>query len=154
MALVRQNALSLPTMNESWAATALNYEKENMTVIDYWCSPTVTSTDPARHESLIGRTVQVALEEYSNIVLFGTIKAIEIMTVEETFEKFGPEGLNILGLPKCTSVTDFLREIHETLTSSNPEKINVFSPLANILINIKPIPAYLKSGRGNRTILR
>ena len=29
MALVRQNSLSLPTMNESWAQTALNYEKNN-----------------------------------------------------------------------------------------------------------------------------
>ncbi len=114
----------------------------------------MTSTDPGRHADLVGRTVQVALEEYSNIVSFGTIRSIEIMTVQETFEKFGPEGLDILGLPKCTSVTDFLREIHETLTSSNPEKINVFSPLANIIINIKPIPAYLKSGRGNRAVIR
>lgn len=154
MALARPNVLSLPTMNEAWAETAKNYEKENLTDIDYWCSPTITSTDPARHAELIGRTVQVALEEYSNIVLYGTIKSIEILTVEETFERFGPEGQNILGLPKCTSVTDFLREIHETLTTSNPEKINVFSPLANIIINIQPLPAQVKNGRNTRTILR
>lgn len=154
MALTRPNVLSLPTMNEAWAETAKNYEKENLTEIDYWCSPSITSTDPVRHAELLGRTVQVALEEYSNIVLYGTIKGIEILTVEETFEKFGPGGLNILGLPKCTSVTDFLREIHETLTSSSPEKINVFSPMANIVINIKPIPACLKSKKGSRTILK
>ena len=154
MALVRQNALSLTTMSESWAASAREFEAGGQPEIDYWCSPTVTSTDPGRHADLVGRTVQVAREEYSNIVSFGTIRSIEIMTVQETFEKFGPEGLDILGLPKCTSVTDFLREIHETLTSSNPEKINVFSPLANIIINIKPIPAYLKSGRGNRAVIR
>lgn len=154
MALTRPNVLSLPTMNEAWAESARNYEKENLTEIDYWCSPTVTSTDPARHAELIGRMVQVALEEYSNIVLYGSIKSIEILTVEETFEAFGPEGKNILGLPKCVSVTDFLREIHETLTSSNPEKINVFSPLANIIIQIKPIPAYLKNSRRSRTILK
>ncbi len=154
MALVRQNALSLTTMSESWATTARELEAAGQPEIDYWCSPTVTSTDPSRHADLVGRTVQVALEEYSNIILFGTIRSIEIMTVQETFEKFGPEGSGILGLPKCTSVTDFLREIHETLTSSNPEKINVFSPLANIIINIKPIPAYLKSGRGNRAVIR
>ena len=106
MALTRPNVLSLPTMNESWAITARNYEKEGLTEIDYWCSPTITSTDPARHAELAGRMVQVALEEYSNIVLYGAIKSIEILTVEETFERFGPEGLNILGLPKCTSVTD------------------------------------------------
>ena len=153
MALVRQNALSLPTMNESWAQTALNYEKNNLTVIDYWCSPSMTSTDPARHAELVGRVVQVAFEEYSNVVLYGTIKSIEILSVEETFEKYGPEGLNILGLPKCTSGTDFLREIHETLTSSNPEKINMFSSLANIVIEIRPLPPYLRSGRGNRTII-
>lgn len=144
MALARPNVLSLPTMNEAWAETAKNYEKENLSDIDYWCSPTITSTDPARHAELVGRTVQVALEEYSNIVLYGTIKNIEILTVEETFERFGPEGQNILGLPKCTSVTDFLREIHETLTTSNPEKINVFSPLANIIINIQPLPARIR----------
>lgn len=154
MALARPNVLSLPTMNEAWAETAKNYEKENLSDIDYWCSPTITSTDPARHAELVGRTVQVALEEYSNIVLYGTIKNIEILTVEETFERFGPEGQNILGLPKCTSVTDFLREIHETLTTSNPEKINVFSPLANIIINIQPLPARIKNGRNTRTILR
>ena len=154
MALVRQNALSLPTTNEAWAQTALNYESENLTVIDYWCSPTVTSTDPARHAELIGRVVQVAFEEYSNIVLYGTIQSIEILSVEETFEKYGPEGEGILGLPKYTSVSDFLREIHETLTTSNPEKITMFSPLANIVIQIRPIPPYLKSGRGNRTIIR
>ena len=154
MALTRPNVLSLPTMNESWAITARNYEKEGLTEIDYWCSPTITSTDPARHAELAGRMVQVALEEYSNIVLYGAIKSIEILTVEETFERFGPEGLNILGLPKCTSVTDFLREIHETLTSSNPEKINVFSPLANTIISIKPIPAYLKDKRGKRPMLK
>ncbi len=95
MALVRQNALSLPMMNESWAETARNYEQQNMTEIDYWCSPAMTSTDPARHAELIGRIVQVAYEEYSNIVLYGTIKAIEVLTVEETFEKYGPEGQNI-----------------------------------------------------------
>ncbi|MDO5415773.1 MAG: hypothetical protein Q4F29_01115 [Lachnospiraceae bacterium] len=154
MALVRQSALSLPMMNEAWAQTALHYETENLTEIDYWCSPTMTSTDPARHAELIGRTVQVGYEEYSNIVLYGTIKSIEILSVEETFEKYGPEGLRILGLPKCANVTDFLREIHETLTSSNPEKINVFSPMANIVIAIKPIPGYLKHGTGNRTVLR
>ena len=88
MALVRQNALSLPMMNESWAETARNYEQQNMTEIDYWCSPAMTSTDPARHAELIGRIVQVAYEEYSNIVLYGTIKAIEVLTVEETFEKY------------------------------------------------------------------
>lgn len=154
MALVRQNTLSLPMMNESWVQTARNYEQENLTEIDYWCSPTMTSTDPARHAELIGRTVQVAYEEYSNIVLYGTIKAIEILTVEETFEKFGPEGCRILGLPKCTSITDFLREIHESFSSSNPEKINVFSPIANIIINIKPIPAHLQSGKGKRAVLR
>ena len=135
MALVRQNALSLPTMNESWAQTALNYEKNNLTVIDYWCSPSMTSTDPARHAELVGRVVQVAFEEYSNVVLYGTIKSIEILSVEETFEKYGPEGL------------------HETLTSSNPEKINMFSSLANIVIEIRPLPPYLRSGRGNRRII-
>ena len=154
MALVRQNALSLPMMNESWAETARNYEQQNMTEIDYWCSPAMTSTDPARHAELIGRIVQVAYEEYSNIVLYGTIKAIEVLTVEETFQKYGPEGQNILGLPKCTSITDFLREIHESLSSSNPEKINVFSPMANIIIQIKPIPAHLLNGKGNRAVFR
>ncbi|MCI9594375.1 MAG: hypothetical protein HFG51_09575 [Lachnospiraceae bacterium] len=154
MALVRQNILSLPMMNESWVETARNYELTHLTEIDYWCSPTITSTDPARHAELIGRAVQVAYEEYSNIVLYGTIKAIEILTVEETFEKFGPDGQNILGLPKCNSITDFLREIHESLSSSNPERINVFSPIANIIIQIKPIPVHLQNGKGNRTILR
>ena len=134
MALTRPNVLSLPTMNESWAITARNYEKEGLTEIDYWCSPTITSTDPARHAELAGRMVQVALEEYSNIVLYGAIKSIEILTVEETFEKYGPEGQN--------------------MTSSNPEKINVFSPLANIIISIKPIPAYLKDKRGKRPMLK
>lgn len=153
MALVRPNALSLPTTNESWANTALNYEEAQLTELDYWCSPTVTSTDPARHADLIGRTVQVAFEEYSNIVLYGTIQRIELLTVEETFEKYGPEGQRILGIPKCTSITDFLREIHETFPSSNPEKINVFSQIANIIIHIQPVPAYLKGGKGKRTLL-
>lgn len=154
MALVRQNVLSLPMMNESWVETAQNYERENLTEIDYWCSPTMTSTDPARHAELVGRVVQVAYEEYSNIVLYGTIKEIEILTVEETFEKYGPDGLRLLGLPKCTSITDFLREIHETFSSSNPEKINVFSPIANIIISIKPIPAHLKNRKNTRAVLR
>ena len=55
MALVRQNILSLPMMNESWVETARNYELTHLTEIDYWCSPTITSTDPARHAELIGR---------------------------------------------------------------------------------------------------
>ena len=140
MALVRQNALSLPTANEAWANTALNYESENLTVIDYWCSPTMTSTDPARHAELIGRVVQVAFEEYSNIVLYGTIQSIEILSVEETFEKYGPEGLGILGLPKCTSVSDFLREIHETLTTSNPRRSPCSLPWPILSSRSAPFP--------------
>lgn len=153
MALTRPNVLSLPTMNESWAITARNYEKEGLTEIDYWCSPTITSTDPARHAELAGRMVQVALEEYSNIVLYGAIKSIEILTVEETFERFG-------GRPEYP----WPSQMHQRngFPSGDPRNPDLFKsgenqrilPLANIIISIKPIPAYLKDKRGKRPMLK
>ena len=118
---INNNTIFLPTICPEFIQHIIGGGISGQELLNYWCSTSITSSNPVKYSNLIGNDVVITAN--TKPILVGTIEDIKIMSVYDTYhdKQIGaesPAGSAMLGLPNIETVYDFLNTINATFSST------------------------------------